>query len=231
MVPLVLSGRLASPNCKSAKSKYIQPVFIGVSLQRIANVYFREYVTITKTYSEKAAEAFARIPASDPTDPSPPPASDPFRFVWVSGEGASTSPGITTQRFGRVKGEVELALAEITDKTAAATNKGSRRIEASSVRPAAVDAHNHTAIIPFVPEPPSVAMGILRDYLGGAIRTLMPGFTSPTPALGTFLAQMAMGKYDAQIKGPNAPKGIESIGSAFKILPNSAFRKLYGLDK
>ena len=189
----------------------------------------RDYVTITKTYSLAAAKAFARIPASDPTDASPPPASDPFRFVWVEGEGASTAPGFTTQRFGKVKGEVELALAEITNKGAASANGDSRRIEASSVRPAAVDPHNHTSLLPFVPPPASFAVGVVRDCLGGAIRALAPGFTSPTPALGTFLAQMAMGRYDAQIKGPDAPKGIQTVGTSFKILPNSVFRTLYGL--
>ena len=69
--------------------------------------YDREYQKITYDYPLAAARAFTALPES----------GVPFKFVYVSGEGATTSPGIFTPHFGLVKGRVETALFVLSKDT------------------------------------------------------------------------------------------------------------------
>ena len=91
----------------------------------------REYVKITKDYTLEAAKAFANILEN----------TEPFRFVFVSGEGATHTPGRFSPIFARVKGETELALAEMSKTTPT--------LRTDTVRPAIVDSVAHEAIQPF----------------------------------------------------------------------------------
>ncbi|EAW09089.1 putative nucleoside-diphosphate-sugar epimerases [Aspergillus clavatus NRRL 1] len=164
-----------------------------------------EYTTITKTYALHAAEAFRSLPPPD----------QPFRFVYVSGGGATTQPGRFSAVFARVKGEAELGLAELRRKYP--------MLQTSSVRPAFVDEANHPAIAKYMA--PRPAYERLFRVTAPAIRALAPGLWSPTEELGSFLTGMAMGRYD----GVGAGKDVQMLG-AMPVLENSAFRRLMGLS-
>src|SRR5436309_10924162 len=81
-----------------------------------------DYIKITKDYTLEAAKAF-----SGP--------SDNFKFVYVSGEGATTTPGMFTPLFGRVKGDTEAALLDLGKKMPT--------LKVFSLRPGAVDRSSH----------------------------------------------------------------------------------------
>lgn len=168
----------------------------------------REYVKITRDFTLRAAEAFQTLGTED----------QPFNFVYVSGEGSTLEPGRFTPIFGRVKGETEKALAEM--------RKANPSFHASSIRPAFVDAAQHDAIKPYIPAL-GPARNVMLAVLGPPIRGFVKGSWSPTLPLGRFMTEMAMGRWDGEIKagGPS----IEKIGE-FPILGNSAFRRLAGLD-
>jgi hypothetical protein len=178
------------------------------SRSRDAKIPTREYVKITKDYALEAAKAFADIPGiSD---------SQPFRFIFVSGEGVTHTPGRFTPIFSRVKGETELALAEMLKMTP--------KLRADSVRPAMVDAFAHDAIKPFLPER-SWAFRASQTTLGPVVRALFQAHVSPTKELGEFLTGMAMGKFDSQLSG----KGIINVGES-TVVENVAFKRLTGLS-
>ena len=67
-----------------------------------------EYVKITKEFP--LALATSLISARQPSKAT----QQPLNFVYVSGEGATHSPGRFTQIFARVKGEAELALLSLS---------------------------------------------------------------------------------------------------------------------
>jgi hypothetical protein len=76
-----------------------------------------EYSRITKDFPMAAARAFADAKAKhdaaagSKTAPTTPVKTlSKFNFVYISGEGATHTPGLFTQMFARVKGEAELAL-------------------------------------------------------------------------------------------------------------------------
>ncbi|KAH7024225.1 hypothetical protein EDB80DRAFT_886622 [Ilyonectria destructans] len=147
------------------------------------------YVKITKDYAVEAARAFAGLSASGAE-------AEPFRFVYVSGNGATHTPGRFSPIFARVKGETEQALADF-----AAAAAPSLRVY--SPRPAFIDAAHHKSIQP----------------------VLTKGLHTPTPMLGDFLTQMAMGKLDGRLEGTPA---ASKLGSSW-IVENSGIRNLMGL--
>lgn len=85
----------------------------------------------------EAAKAFEQLKSDE---------SDNFKFVYVSGEGATSEPGRFTALFGRVKGETETALMEMEAKNP--------HFRAMIVRPALVDPQDHQAILPWIPPVP-----------------------------------------------------------------------------
>lgn len=168
----------------------------------------REYVKITKDYALAAANAFQKIPQDE---------SKPFSFVYVSGAGTTHEPGPFSAIFARVKGETELALAEM--------RKQNPLFHTSTVRPAFVDAAAHEAVKAYIPTP-TFAMVAGAAVLGPVVRMAVKGSWSPTEPLGRFLTGMAMGKYERAMDGP----GVERLG-AFPVVGNVAFRRAMGLDK
>jgi len=176
---------------------------LGISQTQVGK---EEYVKITKDFALAAAEAFQRLPAG----------GEPFDFVYVSGEGATQQPGRLTPLFGRVKGETEVALAEM--------RKANPLFRASAVRPAFVDAAAHDAVRPYLPAQPA-STRVANLVLGPAIRVAARGSWSPTEPLGRFLAEMATGRWEGRLQGP----GVERLGES-PVLGNAAFRRLYGLD-
>lgn len=153
----------------------------------------------------EAAKAFQTLP----------PQNEPFNFVYVSGVGTTTEPGRFTAFWSRIKGEAELALADIRRQNAL--------LRSSSVRVSFGSEANHDAIKPYMPARPYYEK-YLR-FSEPVVRALMPNMFTPTEHFGKFLAGLALGRFQDQL-GPS--KGIQMVGE-MPILQNSAFRRLAGL--
>jgi hypothetical protein len=171
----------------------------------------RDYITITKSYPLAAAQAFQSLPSKAGT-------KEPFHFVYVSGDGATFTPGRLTPIFGRVKGETELALAEM-QKSNPST------LRATTVRPGFVDWTGHEEIKPFLPD-----LGTFKNVLGGIMSPVMKYAAkskwSPTEPLGRFLTGMATSMWDGALDG----EGVERLPGGFTVVENMGVRRLIGLD-
>ncbi|KAI0967222.1 hypothetical protein F4678DRAFT_446991 [Xylaria arbuscula] len=173
---------------------------LGISQTQVSK---EEYVKITKDYALAAGEAFKSLAQEN----------EPFNFVYVSGRGATTEPSRFSAIYSRVKGETEIALAEM--------RRQNPLLHASSVRPCAVDASDHKEIQKYIPTPPMAYRALIPVMLL-PLRYGFPSLHSPTLPLGRFLAEMAMGKYTIA-PGPD----VQMIGD-FPILENQVFRRLSG---
>ncbi|OLN87587.1 Protein fmp52, mitochondrial [Colletotrichum chlorophyti] len=179
---------------------------LGISQIQVSK---EEYVKITKDYTLEAAKAFATLP----------PDNEPFRFIYVSGEGATQEPGRFSAIFARVKGETETLLSEM--------RAANPRLQAESIRPAFVDKINHDEIKPYVPyKGPIDTFG--NRFLGPVVRAILPSFVSPTEVLGKFMVEMAMGKVDSQLAAGG--KGIVTLNGGLRVVENVGFRRLAGLS-
>jgi len=163
----------------------------------------REYVKITYDYPMAAAKAFASL--SSPK---------PFKFVYVSGEGATTTPGLLTARFGIVKGRTEAALLALSKDPAYSTFKP------YSLRPGGVDPGQHREIHEYLP-----VNSWFKKYAGigflGVMNTVYAGMVSPTKDLGRVLTELA-----ASDGEPLEGKGIDGEG---RTISNIAMRRLAGI--
>ena len=171
---------------------------LGISQSEVDK---EEYVKITKDYALEAAKAFSGL-------------SDKFKFVYVSGEGATLSPGIFTPLFGRVKGETEAALLEM--------GKQIPSLKVLSLRPGGVDPYGH-AELQQVSAARRTAMKykVVDRVLLPAVRAYYVSMVSPTKDLGRVLTDLAMGNGEA-LEG----KGIEGEG---RTITNAGFRRLAGI--
>lgn len=137
--------------------------------------------------------------------------------MYVSGEGTTHTPGRFTPIFGRTKGETELALAEMRKANPTA-------FLASSVRPGGVDPSQQPSIKSYIP-PTGMAMKAASFALLPIIRSTMKNQWTPTEPMGKFLAEFAMGKWDAEAaKGGD---GVEKIGD-FPVVANAGMRRISG---
>ncbi|CAI7609444.1 unnamed protein product [Penicillium glandicola] len=169
------------------------------------NVTKEQYVKITKDYTMAAANAFSTIKPSD----------HPFRFIHVSGEGATQTPGRFSPIFAEVKGKTETLLGTLSEL------KPTFRVD--TVRPAFVDPATHDAIKPYIPLPNMFSkLGVA--LLGPGIRHIMKSMHSPTEHLGSFLTEMAMGRYEAKLAGP----GVFKLGGGY-VVENAGMRRILGL--
>lgn len=173
---------------------------LGISQTKVNK---QDYVSITKDYALTAARAMSTLGTAE----------EPFRFVYVSGEGATQEPGRFSAIFARIKGETEKGLADMMAELPA--------LRADSVRPAFVDAGQHEAIKKYIPDP-----GMLYNAALAVAGPLMRGGArhSPTPVLGDYLTQLAMGKQDGKLP----TSGAFQLGKSW-IVPNVACRKSMGL--
>jgi hypothetical protein len=178
---------------------------LGISQNKVDK---EAYVKITKDYAIEAAKAFSTLSDSE---------AEPFRFVYVSGTGATQTPGRFSALFAGVKGETETILSEMDAKTPT--------LRVDSPRPAAVDATQHPTIQPYIPDP-GVVHKVMLGLLGPPIRTFYKSAHSPTPMLGEFLTKLAMNKFDDG-RIATAP-GAWKLGPSW-VLENSAIRNLMGL--
>lgn len=163
-----------------------------------------EYVRITQDFTLSAAQAFSSL--TPPFDK-----NAKFKFVYVSGMGATQSPTRFTPLFGRVKGETETALLSLASDSLAVV----------SVRPAAVDGRNQ----------PWLWRGVLRDKRSALQRVYLPAviapirwigsaaWHSPTEELGRVMVAMALDGKDRYDDG----EGVHAQG---RILDNIALRRL-----
>lgn len=116
-----------------------------------------------------------------------------------------------------MKGETEVDLINLQTEAP--------RLRPISVRPAFVDVVAHDEVKPWVPP----QTGLRHALIAGVapfIRNIWTGTHSPTEPLGSFLAGLACGRFDGQLKGT----GIEVLGSS-PIISNVGFRRLMRLDE
>ncbi|CAI7581811.1 unnamed protein product [Penicillium bialowiezense] len=172
------------------------------------NVNAEQYVKITKDFTMAAANAFSTIKPSNP----------PFRFIHVSGEGATQEPGRFAPIFARVKGETESLLGKLSEENP--------NFRVDSVRPAFVDPASHNAIKPYLPSGGWVEavtkVGIA--LLAPGVRCFYKSMHSPTQHLGPFLTDMAMGRHETKLQGP----GVFKLGGGF-VVENVGMRRVLGL--
>ena len=167
-----------------------------------------EYRKITIDYPLLAARSFATLPSRD--------SNQPFNFVYVSGEGATTSPGMMTARFGKVKGEAEFQLLQLSKQ------EEYQRLRVFSARPAGVDSFEHQEVKDAQKERPVGMTAKLAKPLFPVFRALYKDMISPTKELGDALVALASGNGEALPEGP----GISGEG---RTLSNVALRRLAGL--
>jgi hypothetical protein len=135
---------------------------------------------------------------------------EPFNFVYVSGEGATQSPGMFTPIFGRVKGQVEQALFDFS--------KTAPNFKLYNVRPAGVDWREHREIHPFIPQQSFYKKPILP-----VLDVVYKNMVTPTRELGKILTELAMSKGEP-LEGPN-------VGMEGRLVSNVAIRRMTGLTK
>lgn len=173
---------------------------LGISQREVSA---DKYVEITKDTTLAAAEAFKDLNGDDG-----------LNFVYVSGEGATTTPGRFTPLFGRVKGETEAALL--------AFHKSHPQFRPYNARAGGVDPSGHTAVMEAGTwERKGLMLKAGDVVLLPAIRTLYKSMHSPTPELGNALVKLALG--DGK---PLSGKGIDGEG---RTLGNVALREIVGL--
>ncbi|KAJ5123115.1 hypothetical protein N7448_009212 [Penicillium atrosanguineum] len=164
-----------------------------------------EYVKITKDYALAAANAFSTLETTQP----------PFRFIYVSGEGATQDPGRFSPIFARVKGETEKLLGELSEQNP--------RIRVDSMRPGFVDFAAHDSIKSYIPQP-GISQRILLSIAGPPVRAFYKQAQSPTEHLGGFLTEMAMGRMEGKYEG----MGVFKLGGSW-IVENKGMRRILGL--
>lgn len=218
-----------SQNAVGKEYVFLSPLFFFTKPPKLTIVTKREYVKITKDFPLAAAAAFQTLPPSS----SAPPDQDkgPFRFIYVSGEGTTTTPlsskpflsRLITPWFAIIKGQAELALSQLSSPT----------FLPFSMRPAFIDAAAHPAIHPYIPKV-SGLYTLSNCVLGPPIRVGYKKMWSPTEHLGKFLVEMAMGKWDETIKKEaeaSNEKGFEKLeGGGMVVVGNEGWRRIASLE-
>ncbi|KAF2184959.1 hypothetical protein K469DRAFT_688191 [Zopfia rhizophila CBS 207.26] len=167
---------------------------LGVSQNAVNKT---EYYEVTHEYPLAAAEAFSKLHPESP-----------FTFVFVSGEGATQTPGMFTPLFGKVKGEAEQSLSDFHKKTP--------NFNPYIVRPAAVDWRKHPEIHPFIPHQAMYKGAVLT-----AFDTVYKSMVTPTRPLGRILTELAMSK--------GVPLEGNDILNEGRTVPNTAIKRMAGL--
>ena len=166
----------------------------------------REYEKITIDYPLSFARAITKDHAPKP-----------FNFVYVSGEGATTTPGHLTAFFGIIKGRAEAALLDLSKE------KEYANLRPFSLRPAGVDPTLHKEVHDFLPQRKGIMRFVsMQGVLGSVIRGVAPSMVSPTKDLARVLTDLAMGD-GAKLEG----KGVDGEG---RTISNVGMRRLAGLD-
>ncbi|KAK6607549.1 nucleoside-diphosphate-sugar epimerase [Botrytis cinerea] len=134
-----------------------------------------KYTEITKTYTLHAARALPSVASPKP-----------FKFLYISGEGANLAPGVLTPMFGVVKGETEAELLALP------AEKGYENLKVYNVRPAAVDPIQHEEIKEFIPQKKGI-MKLLDIGLSPVIRAVGKNLNTPTREMGKVITELMLG--------------------------------------
>lgn len=221
---------------------------LGVSQNDVSR---DEYVTITRDYALAAAKAFSSLrsagdgdgaSASDanaksPEDRDAATLPKKFKFIYVSGEGATFTPRSWTPIFGRVKGETELALLRLARELPASASASASRsrgqggvLSVYSARPGGVDGRAQPWLWTQVLREKRTAWQ--RAYLTSLmapIRALaavgVDGMHSPTEELGRVLVELALREEVGSGAFQLGQPGVESGGEG-RVLGNKALRRL-----
>lgn len=182
---------------------------LGVSQNEVNEEKYRE---ITHDYAMVAARSFAKLVES--RDPS---ANDSvFNFLYISGEGATTTPKWHTMLFGRVKGETELALLQLGRDTK------SKAFRVYSARPGGVDPYGHKEVEEWTRDRQvNWKLKALRASLSPVLRVSFRGILSPTKPLGEALSKIVLSNGEPFPAGP----GILDEG---RIISNVGLRAMTG---
>ena len=160
------------------------------------NKICRKYVEITKDYTLEAAKAFSTLHRDSP-----------FTFVFVSGEGATQTPGFLTTLYGRVKGETEAELLELGKKYP--------QLKVYNMRPAIVDWRAQPNVGKYMPQLPAYR------HAGTALFSVYKSFMTPTGPMSKLMIDLAMSKGE--------PLVGDDTGMGGRLIPNVALRRLAGL--
>ncbi|KAK1777761.1 hypothetical protein QBC45DRAFT_330039 [Copromyces sp. CBS 386.78] len=214
---------------------------LGISQNAVGK---EEYVKITKDFPLAAAAAFQTLlPSSDSSQfakqTTPESEKKPFHFIYISGEGATTTPlpslpllsRLTTPWYAIVKGQAELALSKLSPPSP--SNPNSHPFQVYSMRPGWVDPTSHPSIHPYIPQL-SPFLNLMVCVLGPPIRVGYKKLWSPTELLGKFCVEMAMGGWDERIRkeigGQEGGKnGFEKLEGGGVVVGNEGWRRVAGL--
>jgi hypothetical protein len=159
------------------------------------------YVNITKDYPLAAAKAFSSLNENK------------LNFVYVSGEGATYTPGRFTPIFARVKGEAELALVDLMKETPYSTS-----LKVYNVRPGGVDGRSQPEVWEPIQQRRSFLWKVEMALLMKPMSLLYQNMMTPTPQLGKVLTELAMAGGE-----PLEGRGIEADG---RLVRNIAVRRM-----
>ena len=171
----------------------------------------KTYVEITKDYPIAAAKAFSAL-----TD-------DKLKFVYVSGEGATYTPGRFTQIFARVKGEAEMALVDLSTQA-----PYSQTLHVYNARPGGVDGTSQPEVWGPVWARYGMFKRIYMSILLPPMRMFYKNMMSPTPQLGKALVELALADGE-KLEGrgiENVDNGVEGKG---RLIRNIGLRRMGGL--
>lgn len=132
----------------------------------------------------------------------------PFTFVYVSGEGATQTPGMFTALYGRVKGQIESALFDFS--------KQNPMFKLYNVRPGGVDWMNQPEIHPFIPK-----QALYKKVMIPSLNVVYKSLMTPTQPMGKIMTELAMSKGE--------PLQGSDIGMEGTLLSNVALRRMAGL--
>jgi hypothetical protein len=158
---------------------------------------YREYIEITHEYPLAAANAFATLHPELP-----------FVFLYVSGEGATQSPGMLTTFFGSVKGRAESALFNLSKQHA--------MFRVYNVRAGGVDWTHHPEIQPFIPTQP-----LWKKLLVPVLNVVYQGIMTPTGPMSEVMVRLVMSNGE-ELEG-------SGIGMEGTLVKNEALRRMGGL--
>lgn len=180
------------------------------------------YVKITRDFTMAAVKAFSTLRGSGSSEPKASPGADDkkFKFIYVSGEGATLAPKWYTPLFGRVKGETEAALVSL------AQQPSYRDVLAVySARPAGVDGRKQPWVWdPVMQEKRTRFQRTILTPLLSPIAWWFPSHHSPTAELGRALVEMAVDP--SREPFPLDDAGISGEG---RTVGNIALRRFAGL--
>ncbi|KPI45759.1 uncharacterized protein AB675_700 [Cyphellophora attinorum] len=185
----------------------------GISTTAVSSA--AEYRRITYDFPLAAAKALASARSAD--------AKSPLRFIYVSGEGVTHTPGMFTQMFAKVKGEAEKALLALPQQQAY-----SGRLDVLCPRPGGILSNDPKEIQKML-QTKTTSMKYFMKTVLPVYRALKPGMLIDREDLGRVLVEMALREVDGRDVVRYA--GMKETSCEGRVLQNVALRELGGLEK